>query len=481
MKKQNVPMTLLASAGALSGLLSLSACNDYLTGQDGEPAGPLRVVRLTLLDPGIAHGDVVFTDTSVPPDCKDPKYQSARACTNDPFGDKYGVLKSPPNPDSARRLRVVFNKVPLTLNGMELEPVPAMGLPTSLKLSDPTVLTLTCTGCSTDGGKMGVPVTYNSLQLTGSSLSPEPSQYPYGPGLQMETLVACGGTAATKCSTIGLTAATVDPMSALEPGATYTVVINPGLGGRNPEDKVLLDSDAKSLLSFKTEDFTLLAYGDGDHESAPDSSDVVTLPAIKVKNAMMMDEVVHGALGLRFNAPVDESRFTAQTVTATLKVNGMDKGTVPVRASTAVGVPLTDDMDERDGSDCGFGDRRHIYIGPNNATGSWGDFAATDTVEVTVTIKGSEIFDVSQVSTPDPMAKLPPTHPAGKGLHSLGKDLTIKVKLDPSVKAEDISSALVLTKDAPGVKLGGSEHAGTSNSFVDEPTSVSCAPVNRLK
>jgi hypothetical protein len=479
MKKQTVPMTLLASAGALSGLLSLSACNDYLTGQDGEPAGPLRVIRLTLLDPGVAHGHTVFTDTSVPPDCKDPKYQSARACTNDPFGDTYGVLKSPPNPDSARRLRVVFNKVPLTINGMELEPVPAMGLPTSLKLSDPTVLTLTCTGCSTDGGKMGVPVTYNSLQLTGSNLSPEPSLFPYGPGLQMETLPSCGGTAASKCSTIGLTAATVDPMSALEPDSTYTVVISPGLGGRNPEDKVLIDNDAKALLSFKTEPFTMLAYGDGDHESSPDSGDVVTLPAIKAKNAMMMDETVHGALGLRFNAPVDESRFTAQTVTATLKVNGTDRGMVPVRATTAISIPATNNMHERDGSDCDFSDRRHVYIGP--VSGTWGDFAATDMVELTVTIKGSEIFDVSQVATPDPAGKLPATHPAGKGLHVLGKDLVVKVKLDPTVKPEDVSSSLILAKDAPGIKLGGSEHAGTTNSFVDEPTSVSCAPVNRLK
>lgn len=478
MKKQNVPMTLLASAGALSGLLSLGACNDFLTGQDGEPVGPLKVIRLTLLDPGVAHGHSVFTDTSVPSDCTDPKFKDARACTNDPFGDTYGILKSPPNPDSARRLRVVFNKVPLTLNGMELEPVPAMGLPTSLKLSDPSVLTLTCSGCSTDGGRMGVPVTYNSLQLTGSDLSPEPSLFPYGPGLQMETLPGCGGTAATKCSSIGLSAATADPMSALEPDSTYSVVISPGLGGRNASDKVLLDDAAKALLTFKTEAFALLAYGDGDHESAPDSSDVVTLPAIKAQNAMMMDETVHGALVLRFNAPVDESRFTAQTVTAVLKVNGVDQPAVPVRASTAVQVIATDDDGKRDGSDCDFSDRRHLYIGP--VSGSWGDFMATDTVEVTITIKGSEVFDVSQVSTPDPMGMLPASHPAGKGLHALGKDVVIKVKLDPKVEAKDIGPAIVLTKDAPGITLGEATEPGL-NSFVDEPSSVSCAAVNRLK
>ena len=39
-----------------------------------------------------------------------------------------------------------------------------------------------------------------------------------------------------------------DPLAALEPGTTYSVVLNPALAGRNSADKVLLDDKAKALL-----------------------------------------------------------------------------------------------------------------------------------------------------------------------------------------------------------------------------------------
>ena len=50
--------------GAAASLMLLGACNDNLTGQDGEPTGPLKVLRLTLIDFGINTGHLVFTDTS---------------------------------------------------------------------------------------------------------------------------------------------------------------------------------------------------------------------------------------------------------------------------------------------------------------------------------------------------------------------------------------------------------------------------------
>jgi hypothetical protein len=500
MKKRTAQDILLTGAGTLVGLLSVAGCNDYLTGQDGEPAGPLKVVRLTLLDPGISRDHSVFTDTSVPPDCMDAMYKDSKACKNDPFGDMYGVLKSQPNPDSARRLRVVFNKVPLTIDGMELERVPEMGLPTSLKLSDPSVISLSCTGCSTDAGKSGVPATYNSLQLTGSDLSPEPSQFPFGPGLQMEVLTSCSGASARyKCCVQGLIQPPQgmeckdltsdpaddpsDPLAGLEPGSTYTVVLKPGLGGRNASDKVLLDDAAKALLTFNTEAFQALGYGSGAEHFTIDEGKPVTLPAFAKKNAMNMDELVHGVLIVDLNAPVDESLFTSTTATATIKVNGTElpMAMVPqLRVSTARADIVTDDEGERVEPDCTFENRRHLYIGPAN--GSWGSFQPMDKVEVTITLKGGEINDVSQVATPDPMGKLAPTHPAGKGAHKLAMDLVFNVALNAD-PAQDVDSHIVLAKDAPGIsvsKTDGMDNPVGITSYVEDPRGALCLPKNRL-
>lgn len=492
MKKRTAQDILLAGAGTLVGLLSVTSCNDYLTGQDGEPAGPLKVVRLTLLDPGIAHGHTVFTDTSVPADCMDAKYKDTKACTNDPFGDTYGILKSPPNPDSARRLRVVFNKAPLTLDGGELEEVPMSGLPMSLQLKDPQVISLSCTGCSTDAGKSGIPLTYNSLQLTGSDLSPEPSQFPFGPGLQMEVLTSCSGSAARyKCCVAGLiqppqgmqckdltrdpSSDPADPMAGLEPDTTYSVVLKPGLGGRNAADKVLLDDAAKALLTFTTEKFAALNYGNGAESFAVGGMDAVKLPAFVKKNAMNMDVPVHGALVVDLNAPADETRFTATTATAVITVNGTMQPNVPLRVSTARQDVVTNDDGMRDSTECTFANRRQLYIGP--VSGSWGTFQATDKVEVTITLKGSEVHDVSQIATPDPTGMLAPKHPPGKGVHNLGENLVFKATL--VVDGSDVDSHVVLAKDAPGVSLSMDAAAGT-NSFLEDPTVMACSSLSRL-
>ena len=102
--------------------LALCGCNDYTTGQLGEPDGPLLITRLTVLD--LDSRDVpIFTDTSAPADCNAPQAKDTPACQGDIFRDRYGILKSPPSPDSGEFMRVVFNKLPLLINGMGAEKV----------------------------------------------------------------------------------------------------------------------------------------------------------------------------------------------------------------------------------------------------------------------------------------------------------------------------------------------------------------------
>ena len=154
------------------------------------------------------------------------------------------------------------------------------------------MISLTCKNCSTDAGKSGIPATFNTLQLTGSDLSPDPSVFAYGPGLQMEVLTSCTGTVNRyKCCAMGITQPKIptetcstqsvdpatkpaDPAAALEPGATYTVVLNPALAGRNSADKILIDDKAKALLTFTTEPFKALniAGGNADGPTDVDSS-----------------------------------------------------------------------------------------------------------------------------------------------------------------------------------------------------------------
>ncbi|HRI54085.1 MAG TPA: hypothetical protein PLW65_28290 [Pseudomonadota bacterium] len=416
-------------AGAAASLMLLG-CADYLTGQDGEPRGPLLVTKLTLNDSGLSRASgAVVTDTSVPPDCSAAAAAGLLQCIADPFKDRYGVRRSPPNPDSANILRVVFNKAPLNFKGAPLEPVPAEGLPTNatpLKLAEPGVLKLSCENCSMDGlGNLGVPPSYNSLQLTGTDLSPNPAQYAYGPGLQMEVIAICPKEpvvppppapppAPTKCQLAGPSYKT-DPFRALEPGATYSVILDPLLQARRGDgtDNVLLDNAAKALLTFTTEPFQVLTVGigdGGDNEVAgtTDFGDGSTATPYQANLAGGDPELANeGALVVGLNAPADESRFTVQTVSAAVTANGATMA-VPVTISTALGAA----------GDCDFGNRRLLYIAPT--AGSWLAMATPGAV-VTVTIRGSEIRDLSQL----------PGHPAGQGVHVLAKDITVQAKLLP--------------------------------------------------
>jgi hypothetical protein len=429
MRKSSPQKSFRLGAGAAASLLLLG-CADYLTGQDGEPRGPLIVTKLTLNDNGLSRpSGSVITDTSVPPDCSAAEAVNLLQCTADPFKDKYGVRRSPPNPDSARILRVVFNKAPLNFKGAPIEPTPAEGLPTTatpLKLAMPGVLKLACQSCSMDGqGNLGVPPSYNSLQLTGTDLSPDPSQYAYGPGLQMEVIASCPKEPAippppapppapTKCQLAGPSYKS-DPFRALEPGATYSVLLDPLLQGRlgDGTDNVLLDDAARALLSFTTEPFQVLTVGIGDGGDSQvagttDFGDGSAATPYQANLAGGDPELANeGALVVGLNAPTDESRFTGQTVSATVTAGGTTTA-VPVIVSTALGAA----------GDCDFGNRRSLYIAPT--AGRWLAMATPGAV-VTVTIRGGEIRDLSQL----------PGHPAGQGVHILGRDITIQAKLLP--------------------------------------------------
>lgn len=403
--------------GAAASLALLGACNDYLTGQDGEPTGPIKVLRLTLIDFSANTGHLVFTDTSVPSDCTLPQYKDLKQCTNDPFMDTYGVKKSPPNPDSLRRLRVVFNKAPLLdldapnrgFNTTELELVPESGVPTDLKLVDQKVISLACTNCSTDPTLgAGIPLTYNSLQLTGSDLSPDPSQFPYGPGLQMEVLTSCTSTTNKfKCDKIGLTKTTVDPLAALEPDASYTVQLSKGLSGRD-KNPVLMDDRAMALLSFRTEPFQTNSVGNGDGASDAEVRPGMSGSGTASDPYMVADSLValDGAISIALNAAVDPSRLNGTSATATVSVNG----------GAATPVPLV--VSPNAGGDCG--NLRSIYVAPAGGA-AWATPSKPDTddVVVTITLKGAAIYDLSQIKG----------HPLGKGIHTMGKDIVIRAKL----------------------------------------------------
>jgi hypothetical protein len=415
--------------GAVASLMLLGACNDFLTGQDGAPTGPLKVVRLTLIDFGVNTGHLVFTDTSVPSDCTLPQYKDLKQCTNDPFMDTYGVKKSPPNPDSLRRLRVVFNKPPLQdldapsrgVNSTELELVPESGVPSDLMLVDQKVIGLSCTNCSTDNGAVGVPLTYNSLQLTGSDLSPDPSQFPYGPGLQMEVLTSCSSAANKfKCDKIGLTSKNVDPLAALEPDASYTVTLSKGLSGRDNE-RILIDDHATALLSFRTEPLQINTVGNGDGEHSAEVRRGASGTGTASDPYMLADGLVplDGAIEIATNAPIDYSRLNGTSATAEVSVNGGAPKAVAVTVSPNVG------------GDCG--NLRSIYVAPV-AGAKWATptNSMTDEVVVTVTLKGAAVYDLSQVKG----------HPIGKGIHTMGKDLVIRAKLLKGSAAMDYAGAL---------------------------------------
>ncbi|MBL9003567.1 MAG: hypothetical protein JNJ46_04930 [Myxococcales bacterium] len=391
MNRRNTLPRCLISSISIASLITFTACDDYSTGQDAEPPGPLKVERLTLSD---GHQ---FIDTSAPADCEDAKLKDTPECLNNPFKDNFSIKKHPPTPDHATKLRVVFNKLPLKLNGVDVEGAPADGkLPkdiSELQLRDPSVIKLECDGCT------GIPAAYTSLQLAGSALSPDPTTFDYGPALQMEVLP----------SLPGFLMIADDPLRALEPNTTYRVVLNPGLSGRNAADKVLLDDRAKSLLTFTTQPFAVVDTQDADVIKTDNEGHDVP---VGLSNS--------GALVITLNAGVDHTRFQAGTVQAAeLTVNGA-KMTVPVVFSNTT----TDHMSMT----CEHGNQRRLFVAPTS--GTWvNSIGASDTVTLKVVIRGSDIRDVAQDSA----------HTPGMGRNSLSEDITVNATIvaDPAMDAEE--------------------------------------------
>lgn len=421
--------------GAASSLAVLASCNDFVTGQDPEPPGPLLVTRVTLLDPSGRDGHLIFTDTSSPLDCSLAQLKDTVACVNSPFKDMYSPKMSPPTPDSATKLRVVFNKIPAKVNGQDVEMAPADGLAkdlSELKLMDPSIVQLSCDTCT------GIPQSDNTLQVTGSDLSPDPTTFDYGPALQMQVLPSYDPSLAVSIQD--------DPLRALEPATVYKVKLNPGLSGRVVTDKLLLDDSANALLTFTTEPFRIIRSGlgdtiaTGDDGGADDAKDLyvvnmcnrgsgaVTDPFIVASadgDCKYSDPPNNGVLALYLNAGVDHSVFQAgKSATATVAVDG--------GAATPVAVTITNGRKVK--GSCTRGDQRTLYIAPTSGTWVTG-LAATSTAVVLVTLRGSDIRDVSQAAG----------HPAGMGRHVLSGDVLLQATIKSSNAAPDAVTAADVT------------------------------------
>ena len=400
---------LLATSGIT--LLAVS-CADYLTGQLEEPSGPLQITKLTLFDAS-SHNGAVFTDTSIPDcsknqsvDCTSPDNRDSlvcRVCYNDVAKDRHSPVKSMPTPDSGQDIRVVFNKVPLLLDGDDV------GKPENLVKA----VELTCSGCS------GLPPMNRVLQITGSGVSFDPVQVPYGPALQ-------------------LTVDRTDPRSALEPGTSYQVKVNPGLAGRDGQ-KVDLQVPAM-LLSFQTEAFKVLQVGSGDPKTDSWVYTSTELGDGSADNPYKVGSVVvdggiggigqNSAVALRFNAPLFTEAFKPVIIKAA--ING-GAATVDVRLG-ANNCKLAGDKYVQDSA-------RVLYLYPDTVDHNW-PFIAN---EITVVIPGGPggvIKDVAQTAG----------FPVGQ--HGPSADLKVSIKLsgklaEASFTGVSTTAALAATNCMP--------------------------------
>ncbi len=399
--------------GALAGLSLLASCSDYLSGQDPEPPGPLVVTRMTLTDPfgNNASATPVFTDTSQPLDCMDPKSQNLTLCVNQPYTDMFSLKNSPPTPDSATKLQVVFNKVPLKVNGQDIEVMPAGGLPSSvadLQLIQPDIIRLVCTA-----NNCGVPQSFNSLRVGGTAFSTDPRFFDYGPSLQMEVRPSYDSVPGADIPD--------DPLRALEPGSVYHVVLHPNLSGRNSADTVLFNDATDVLLAFETAPFQIIRLGIGSGLDMPlggncirghgtENDPYLANAADESSGSCEYTDLSNdGVIVVYFNAGVDHTQFVPTTATAKVVVDQDPEQTVAVNLSNMIAA------DETDTTTCDRGNQRAVYIAPKN--GAWvQNLQATSTAVVKVTLQGSQIHDVSQL----------PGHPAGMGRSSLPINVTLQ-------------------------------------------------------
>lgn len=416
---------LLAGSGAM--LLAVS-CADYLTGQLEEPSGPLQITRLTLFD-ATSHNGAVFTDTSIPDcsknkdlDCTSPDNRDSlvcRVCYNDVAKDRFSPARSMPTPDSGQDIRVVFNKVPLLLDGDDL------GKPENLIRA----VELSCTGCS------GLPPLKRVLQITGSGITFDPLQVPYGPSLQ-------------------LAVDRTDPRSALEPGASYQVKVNAGLAGRDGQ-KVDLQVPA-TLLAFQTEPFKVLQIGTGDPKADAwvyNSTELGDGSAQMPYKIGFPPNVADGGTGvdlgddkaigqnsaavLRWNAPLYTEAFKPVIIKALINTG---TATVDVRLG-ANNCKLASDKYVQDGA-------RMLYLYPDTVDHNW-PFIAN---QITLVIPGGVIKDVAQTAG----------FPAGQ--HGPSADVHVTIKLsgklaEASFAGVSTTAALAATNCMP-VTMGSPDLSG---------------------
>lgn len=384
-----------ALGGTALSVIAIS-CTDYLTGQTPEPEGPLRVTKLTLLDK-VSRDKAVFTDTSLP-DCAQYSAEyctqegnrlsdACRTCYNDVLKDTYSVAKSPPTPDSATDLRVVFNKIPRKWNGSSLNPddVPEMAL------------RLQCGGTC-----QGIPSYKRLLDISGSSLSYDPTDIPFGPSLRIAV------------------DRSIDPRAALEPGSSYSVYLDVGLSDRS--DNRLEWSAAAPLLAFKTEPLKVLQMGRGDAKADPyvyastKSGDGSTGNPYSVA-----DLPRNSAIVLKLNAAVHPDSLAPQKLTGSYKRADGTTGTVDVLVGTNIWATGADGSLTRDAKTMGCvqQSQRLLAMWPDTADLKW----PTGAVEVNFSLPGGSVKDVAQ------KAGFP------LGVHALAAELTVRARL--------------LTSDAP--------------------------------
>lgn len=402
----------LLLAGGGTAIMAVS-CADYLTGQLEEPSGALQITKLTLFDAS-SRKEAVFTDTSIPDcsknqniDCTSPDNRDSvvcRVCYNDVAKDKYTPSKSVPTPDSGQDIRVVFNKVPLQLDGDDLSKDENLA----------KAVELGCSGCS------GVPPIKRVLQISGSGVSFDPTQAPYGPSLQM------------------MVDRSADPRSALEPGASYLVKVNPGVAGRDGQ-KVDLQVPPM-LLSFQTEPFKVLQVGSGDSKGDTwvyANTDKGDGSATKPYGVDKLPQ--NSAVALRFNA----SLFTSELKNLTIKA--------PINSGAAtVDVKLGANNCKLVGGKYVQDSARVLYVYPDTVDHNW-PFIAND---VKVVIPAAAIKDVAQTAG----------FPAGP--HGVAADIQVTIKLtgmlaEPSFAGVTTDAARAATECMPAMMTNPDLSGGT--------------------